>query len=103
MSVQCLLLWIVSFSRLVSREIQFRAIISTVSSRGSLIDVGTGSNVQDVYSAAESKICVNVGANSLHPETDHDSINSGVIAASSGSFSRPFSEVSVVVLDQMKS
>jgi ATP-dependent helicase YprA (DUF1998 family) len=37
-----LLLWIVSFSKLVPREFQLRAIISTMSDQDSLIDVGTG-------------------------------------------------------------
>ena len=38
----CLLLWIASFSKLVPRECQLRAIISTMSGQDSLIDVGTG-------------------------------------------------------------
>jgi superfamily II DNA/RNA helicase len=38
----CLLLWIASLSRLVPREFQLRAIISTMSGQDSLIDVGTG-------------------------------------------------------------
>ena len=38
----CLMLWISSFSRLVPREFQLRAIISTMSGQDSLTDVGTG-------------------------------------------------------------
>ena len=53
-------------------------------------------------SAAESRICVNnVGANSLHPGTDYDLINSGVIAASPGSFSTPLTVfISSLIISQ---
>ena len=40
----CLLLWIVSFSRLVPWGFQLRVIISTMSGQDSLVDVGTGND-----------------------------------------------------------
>ena len=44
----CLLLWIASFSKLVSREFQLHAIILTMSHQDSLLDVGLRESVVSV-------------------------------------------------------